>query len=264
MPSSPVFPSNLIVLKEKGTLPFDMITTTVLLYTPEATGWDPVPIVFARLGLADELAITLDHWPEKWQIYCNGWGHWGPGEEMKKDNELFFRTNTVKDAAVKDGKTFPFPMWPFRHTSMEAMSVLATAMNEALLQSYEGAIRIAPAFPANKFGRFTLHAEGGFIVSGEIKSGAVQWIAIKSTLGDLCRIDVPWNRTSIYSNLRSKPQIAGRDIAKIKTKAGEILIIVPAGVKIDSWSPVSESPEINEKVRLHTSGKAQLGLPRMF
>jgi hypothetical protein len=263
---SPVFPSGLIGLAQKGSKLFDVMTASTLLYSPEVMGWDPMPIVLARLGLSAELARILDHWPERWQIYCNGWGHIGVEAEVKKDAELVFRTNAVRDAAAtsKGAQTFPLPMWPFRHMSMEAMSVLAAAMNESLLQSYDGVLRIAPAFPADKPGRFMLHAEGGFIVSGEIEAGVPRWIHIKSLAGNVCRIKLPWSKARAYSNLKKAGFAVSGDIADIKTSGGQTILILPDGIDPGACSLVSEAPKRNEDVRRHSSGKAQLGLPRMF
>jgi hypothetical protein len=218
----------------------------------------------ARLGLSKELGVNLACFPEKWQIYCNGWGHIGIEKEVKKDAELFFRTNMVLDFSLPKEKRFPLPMWPFRHMSMESMSVLATAMNESLLQSYDGVLRIAPAFSSGKTGRFTLHAVGGFIVSSEIKSGVVQWISIKSLLGNPCKLELPWNKAIVQSNLKKNSQTISGNMAEIKTKANEVIMILPEGQDLRSWSVVSEKPLANENVRYHSSGKTQLGIPRMF
>lgn len=264
VPSSPVFPSGMIGLSQKGSDLFRKMTATALLYGSEGTGWDPVPIVLARLGLADELATDLARFPGRWQIYCNGWGHWGLEGEVNKDAEWFFRTNKVIDVADYKAGTFPLPMWPFRHMSMEAMSVLATAMNESMLQSYDGILRIFPAFRATKNGRFTLHAEGGFVVSSEIKSGEVQWICIKSLLGNTCNVQLPWNKATLQSNLKKKEQPLAGETAEIKTKIDETIVILPEGKSLQSWSVVPERPETNEKVKYHSSGKTQLGIPRMF
>jgi hypothetical protein len=152
VPSSPVFPSGVIGLSQQKSPLFRIAETTTLLYGTDVMGWDPVPIVMARLGLAKELEKNLSTFPKKWQIYCNGWGHIGGESEVKKDAELFFRTNSVKDAAFPKAERFPFPVWPFRQMSMESMSLLATAMNESLLQSYDGILRIFPAFPDGRTG----------------------------------------------------------------------------------------------------------------
>jgi len=264
VPSSPVFPSGLIGLSQKGDSLFKLATATTLLYGSEITGWDPVPVVMARLGMTKELAIDLERFPGRWQIYCNGWGHWGLEDEVNKDAEWFFRTNKVKDVASKSEETFPLPMWPFRHMSMEATSVLTTAMNESLLQSYDGILRICPAFPVNKTGRFTLHARGGFIVSSEIKSGEVQWITVKSLLGNPCKLAMPWKNGTRLSSLKKAGQRISGDLAEFKIKPNEVIFILPEGNDFKGWSTTTENPLPNEKVRYHSSGKAQLGIPRMF
>lgn len=270
VPSSPVFPSGYIGLAQKESNLFNQITTTTLLYGSEITGWDPVPIVLARLGLTEELAADLERFPDRWQIYNNGWGHWGLEHEVygkdfhqiTKDAEWFFRTYEVQDVASDE--KLPLRMWPFRYTSMESMSVLATAMNESLFQSYEGILRIAPAFPANKNGRFTLHAVGGFVVSAEVKSGEVQWICVKSLLGNTFKLQLPWDNGFVQSSLkRSNRNIQG-DIAEIKTKPNEVLMIFPEEQSFRSWSIVGEKPLTNEKVKYHSLGRRQLGIPRMF
>jgi len=264
VPSSPVFPSGMIGLSQKGTISFDQITATTLLYGPESTGWNPAPIVLARLGMKKELETDLQNFPGRWQIYCNGWGHWGLEGEVNKDAEWYFRTNMVRDVESPDGEKIPLPMWPFRHMSMESMSVLATAINESMLQSYDGILRVVPAFPSGKSGRFTLHAEGGFIVSSEIKSGEIEWICIKSLFGKVCKLELPWNKAFMKSNMNKKNRIIDKKIAEIKTEPDEVLMITRDCTNADTWSVLSQTPSANEKVKYHSSGKTRLGIPRMF
>jgi len=270
---SPVFPSGLVGLAQEGSGLFSVMTATVLLYSPEVMGWDPLPIALARLGLAAELEGILDGWPERWQIYPNGWGHIGPEAEVKKDAEMPFRTNAVRDARLTslDGpfpadksETFPLPAWPFRHMSMESMSVLAAALNESLLQSHDGVLRPAPACPAGKAARFTLQAAGGFVVSGEVEAGAPRWLAVKSLAGNVCRMKLPWPRAVAHSSLRKGGRAAAGPIAEFKTRPGELVLLVPEGVDPGRWTVAPEAPRKNEDVRRHASGRAQLGLPRMF
>jgi alpha-L-fucosidase 2 len=155
-------------------------------------------------------------------------------------------------------------MWPFRHMSMESMSVLATAMNEAMLQSYDGIIRVFPAFPSNRSCRFTLHAEGGFIVSSEIKTGTVQWISVKSLYGNTMKLELPWGRATKKSYSSGKSLTVKEKTAEIKTKPGEVILIVKEGISPDSWLIKGEEPSANENVKYHSSGKTRLGIPRMF
>ena len=259
VPSSPVFPSGTIGLGQKDSELFRQMKTTALLYGSEVTGWDPVSIVLARLGLSDELKTDLQRFPSRWQIYCNGWGHWGLEGEINKDAEWFFRKNTVRD--VNSEEKFQLPMWPFRHMSMESMSVMTTAMNESLLQSYDGLLRV---FPANRNGRFTLHARGGFIVSAEKVAGEVQWICIQSLYGKACKLQLPWGKAVLHSSMKKKNKKVQGELTEFKTKAGEVIIVYPQNKELEEWIVFKEEPEKNKKPKFHSSGKAQLGLPRMF
>lgn len=262
--SSAVFPSNYIGLadRDNGNAFFEPVKSTSLLYSPGITGWDPVPVVLARLGLTEELAKVLQVFPERWQIYCNGWGHWGLEGEINKDAEWFFRTNNVRDATSADEKRFPIRMWPFRHMSMESMSVFATAMNESLLQSHDGVIRVIPAF--NKSCRFMLHAVGGFVVSAQAKQGKVEWICIKSSLGNDCTVQSPWSKPVLFIKGKKVKYTSDGKLLKFKTKPGEIIFVLPEGSRMEDWKNMQEQAKENDKERVHSSGKAQLGLPRMF
>jgi len=264
VPRSPVYPSGLVGLSQKGDPLFDVMTATTLLYGSEGMGWDPAPIVMARLGLARELALNLDQFPVRWQFFLNGWGHISSEVKEDGDGTSYFKTNLVNVVGSPTGEKVPFPAWPFRHMSMEAMSVLATAMNEALLQSYDGTISVFPAFKGSKTARFTLHAQGGFVISSEIKAGKVQWIAIKSLYGNPCKLELPWNIALRYSNLNRKSQKLSGETVVFKTKTEESFLLIPEGQNLQSWSVVAEKPSANEKVKYHPSGKTQLGIPRMF
>lgn len=91
-----------------------------------------------------ELWKILREFPRRWQLYVNGWGLAGTLDGATADRALRFRTTMVEEACPEDlgaARKFPLPSWPFRHMGMEAMSVLAAAMNESLLQSHDGVIR---------------------------------------------------------------------------------------------------------------------------
>ncbi|MBX3242645.1 MAG: hypothetical protein KIT80_04015 [Chitinophagaceae bacterium] len=261
VPSAPVFPSGKISVATEKQQPalMQLMRTTMLCYGPGITGWDPTPIVMARLGMKEELQKALEVFPARWQIYANGWGHWGLEGEINKDAELFFRTNEVRD--TKTGAKFLFPMWPFRHMSMESMSVLATAMNESLMQSCNDLIVIAPATHRNQTAQFTLHASGGFLVSAEIKSGEVLWVEIKSTWGLSCKIKNPWNAANVH--IQKKKSRRQQDIIKLSCKTGDRILLLPDGVN-PVWDQKVENPAQATEYKIHSSGKAKIGLPRMY
>jgi hypothetical protein len=258
-----VFPSGLVGLAQKGTEAYDLAATTAKLYAPDCMGWDPLPIVLARLGLRDELAETLKHWPARWQFYCNGFGHYGPRDIQKAEASLRFRTNQVRDVAHPDGKRFPFPMWPFRHMGMESMSVLSCALNESLLQSYDGVLRVAPAASSNGRARFSLHAVGGYIVSAEINDGTPQWIVIESTRGGACQLENPWDVAHLYCNGEPMRSDTAHTL-HLATTTGQRWLLAKTPQNTATWTvePVEYPP--NDQAKICPDGWAQLGLPRMF
>lgn len=264
---APVFPSGLVGLSTRTSPEFETAVNTAKLFGIAGMGWDPLPIVLARLGLPEELDQALNLWPRRWQIYCNGWGHDGPRDFTKADAALRFRTTLVKDAALpkpeRDKAQFPFPAWPFRHMGMEPMSVLACAMNEALLQSHDGVIRAAPA-AAHRTARFTLHATNGFAVSGEIERGEVRWLCIVSQLGRSCKLENPWTKTGVYKNGCEECRPLEQGVHEFPTKRGDAIIIAPDEKQLEKWTTTPVKYESNQNAKTDSAGKAILGLPRMF
>lgn len=69
----------------------------------------------------------------------------------------------------------------------------AGAVAELLLQSAGGVVRVWPAWPKDHDASFVnLRAQGGFLVSAEIRGGVTTVIRIKSTVGGKLRLLNPW------------------------------------------------------------------------
>jgi len=264
---SSVYPSGLTGIADSGTDLHKAAANTAKLYAPDCMGWDPLPIVLARLGLGDELKQILESWPSRWQFYSNGFGHYGPMDVMKAEASIKNRIHFVKDVSLAQEEAeknkFPLPAHPFRHMGMESMSVLACAMNESLLQSYDGVIRVAPAVTQDQNAQFTLHAQDGFIVSSEIKNGKVLWISVISRFGKKCRIQNPWENTYIYKN-GSKTACIKQQTIEFPTSKNDIFAIVPNERIIENWKILSLRYEENDIPQTSPDGRARLGLPRMF
>lgn len=264
---SAIFPSGQIGLNQKNSDYFNAAINTVKLHTPDLMGFDTLPVALARLGLSDELWRVLKQWPARWQFYCNGFGHYGPRDIQKSESSLRFRTNLVADVSLpideRDNHKFPFPSWPFRHMGMESMSVLATALNESLLQSYDGIIWVAPAILDTTDARFTLHAVGGFVVSAEIVGGRVSWISILSQRGGKCVVENPWQLAFITNN-DQKLKCESSSLIEFDTAEGIEYTIVPNenGFPIEQAIPIKY--EANSTPKTSSDGRATLGLPRMF
>jgi hypothetical protein len=264
---SAIFPSGLLGFSQKGSELFRAAVNTAKLYAPECMGWEPLPIVLARLGLSRELSGILKRWPSSWQIYCNGFAQHGTRDMKKADAALRFRTNLAKDASLpeceREAHKFPFPTWPFRHMCMDPMSILACAMNESLLQSHDGVIRVAPAAKAGQHARFTLHAVDGFVVSAEIENGKPVWISIRSLLGRMCRIENPWSKLYLCKN-DAEPLCLEQKVVEFSTQKGDGFMLVPEEETMNNWKTMPVAYQRNEESKTASWGNATLGLPRMF
>ena len=99
-----------------------------------------------------------------------------------------------------------FIAFPWAHgTFMQEMIGLVGLVNECLLQSVRNRIRVFPCWPADKDATFAgLRAQGGFIVSAELKAGKVVKLEVVSTAGGTLRLLSPWK--TIRANSRDLVQ----------------------------------------------------------
>jgi len=263
---SAVFPCGTIGMKDKDSEVFKAARNIARTYTPSLMGWDVVPIVMARLGLVRETWDAIGKMPADWQFYCNGFTHYGPKEIMKSESSLPFKQFKVIDADhfSEDPKDkILSPAWPFRHAGLEAMGVFACAVNEALMQSWDGVIRVAPAIPTDRNARFTLHAVGGFVVSCEIENGRALWIDILSLRGEELNIELPWPECSVYKDLSYDCDFDA-SILTCQTAADERILLLPKGVELNDWETIEEKCKTNAAPKIDASGLATLGLEQAF
>jgi alpha-L-fucosidase 2 len=116
----------------------------------------------ARLGLGDQAYQGMKTMLQKYQNYPNG---------------MTNNTNGV----------------------FEYLGVHLTALNESLMQSYNGKIRVFPAIPSDSsfVGKFTLLAKDGFLVSSEREASETKYVGIKSLYGNTTRIVNPWGAQQV-------------------------------------------------------------------
>ncbi len=70
---------------------------------------------------------------------------------------------------------------------------LPAVINECLMQSYDGVIRLFPNWNMSSDAEFyTLRARGAFLVSGKLSGGIVGDLSVVSECGEECRIQNPW------------------------------------------------------------------------
>jgi alpha-L-fucosidase 2 len=104
---------------------------------------------------------------------------------------------------------------------------LPAVINECLMQSYNGTIRLFPNWPSEKDAEFnSLRATGAFLVSAAQSKGTVNQITIISEKGHNLRLMVPWGAKGTITSPSGKIKIT-TDILSLKTSPGERLILTP-------------------------------------
>jgi len=190
--NAPVFPSGVIGLSQRGTQHFQVaVNTAVALGAGPA--WNALPVIsLARLGRGDDSLRILTEVIERYQRFPQGYFAEVSEEHEMSGNRLDMST----PFRLINGKRTEHSMLParwFDYPDLELGGVLMTAVNEMLLQSYDGIIRVFPAMPAEwRDAAFELRAVGAFMVTGELRGGQVQPYLIESLNGTECRTEVPW------------------------------------------------------------------------
>ncbi|MHC4201807.1 MAG: glycosyl hydrolase family 95 catalytic domain-containing protein, partial [Planctomycetota bacterium] len=76
---------------------------------------------------------------------------------------------------------------------VETCSGIPGMINEMMLQSHGGLIRIFPVFPADQEASFhRLRTSGAFLASSAIANGRVRYVVIESEKGRDCKLLNPW------------------------------------------------------------------------
>jgi hypothetical protein len=104
---------------------------------------------------------------------------------------------------------------------------LPVVINECLMQSYNGQIRLFPNWPADKAAEFfSLRAVGGFLVSAVFSEGAVRKAEILSEAGSPLRLVSPWKDGATCTSASGTSRVCG-DLIELPTRPGEIIGFSP-------------------------------------
>ncbi len=87
----------------------------------------------------------------------------------------------------------------YRPFTLEGNFAFASGIQEMLIQSHTGIIRIFPSIPREwqNLSFQTLRTEGGFLVSAEMKEGKVVSVTVKATVDGWCKLLDPLDKKSI-------------------------------------------------------------------
>lgn len=275
-----VYPSGAIGLADRGTTLFDAMRMTAIAHYCDGfgatnslgvMGWSVAQIVFARLGMREWLNDSIDRHIRCFQHFPNGmWNYHHAWDESDTNLGTMLPVHDWKDTDPNP-RQFPFPQHPHTHFGLEPGAILQTTVNEMLLQSYDGTIRVAPAVPDGWNATFILHGEGGFRVACAVENGRAQRVEITSKRGETCRL-VPdwdgdpgeWDVTSVDGRTENT-RIDGEALV-FDTEPGATYRVSRRGAP---WKPVGRfGGERNQTAKSHggikNNAPRRIGLPKMW
>ena len=107
----------------------------------------------------------------------------------------------------------------------------ATAIQEMLLQSWGGRLRVFPAVPSEwpdaQFARF--RGEGGFLVSGNYADGAAEWVLVEAEKGGVTEVDPQMEDASWSASESATVKKTATGIYQIKMQPGDTVLFWPKG-----------------------------------
>ena len=247
-----VFPAGVLGLDHKGTDYFEIARNIALHHPKNRNAITPGAIVSARLGLGDKVLERLQcsvnylqHFNQGLFYNLDHWHYFSRYVDQIPNAELYAQRDYMYDSRLtynrpEAGKS-GFRTKPFVQCGMETMGILGTAINEMLLQSHEGKIRVFPAIPSKFASAFTLRAEGAFIVSSVIDSlGNIPFVEIKSLAGKECRIQNPWDDDLVQvvtqNNRNVNIEVNKDNVISFKTTIGESYIVRKKGIDVNHVS----------------------------
>ena len=205
-----VFPTGDLGLAQKGSPLFEAAVRTIKQYPKNDLAINPQSVVKARLGMGEAARDTLlmsirqlQHFPQGLFYNINHWHTLSRYADVAKNPILDCQRDYIYDRRAGYGMTIQgqklrAPARPFIQCGFETSAILATAINEMLLQSHEGVIRVFPAVPNDWPATFTLKARGGFVVSAnKPKDDPTDFVLVKSVFGNKCRLANPWPNQKI-------------------------------------------------------------------
>jgi alpha-L-fucosidase 2 len=185
------------------------------------------------LGAINELDRLGTAW---WTGYSFSWlgclaARARQGERAEKALEIFSEAFCLRNSFHCNGDQTQkgYSNFRYRPFTLEGNFAAAAALQEMLLQSYSGAIRIFPATPESwqDLSFKTLRAEGAFLVSAEREGGETKRVEIFSERGGDCLLENPFSGSAF--NIKGVPERsleASEDTLILQIPPGQSVVLV--------------------------------------
>ena len=239
--TSSVFPANLLGIDQQNSREFQAIGNMIRHRSPSFNAISPEPIVAARLGMGNDVfkmmqngIRRLQHFPQGLFYNIDHWYNLSVYMDSLKKPDITAQRDYISD--IRAHYPDKLPAKPFIQCGLEPQSIYGAAVNELLLQSNEGKIRVFPAVPDNWSTAFRLLARGALVVSSELrKDGSIPGVFIESLKGNICRLVNPWPGSEITvfdggaDGKKIRHKVEEKNVISFNTLPGHNYLVVPEG-----------------------------------
>jgi hypothetical protein len=143
--------------------------------------------------------------------------------------------NTILSNLRTEATSNAYPNMAIHHNGggLEGVNVVTSGLNEMLLQSFQGDIKVFPNWPGGTNAKYgDLLAYGGFAVSSSRAGGAVQYVRLVSQKGGTATVTNPWSgAVQVYRNGADAGTVSGTRLS-LSTAVGETVVLAPAGTPL--------------------------------
>ncbi|MFI5698149.1 glycosyl hydrolase family 95 catalytic domain-containing protein [Kribbella sp. NPDC051586] len=202
---------------------------------PQDKDWGMDTTWAARLGQSDEVKRLLLKGIADFQIYPNGFTVHRTGQEAVRNHSFY----------------------------NEWGGVVTTGLQEALVQSYDGVVHVAPAWPRDWDVSGSVQIEGGHRISTEVHDGVPNVVGIQAGSRDTLKLSNPWPGQSVrvvdsHGHVVVAPTTA--DVLTLTTNSGASYTMerVAAPLSSFAFAPLPGQPAGAVK----TLGNRVLGIQR--
>jgi len=205
----PVWPYNLIG-DDSPQLALARATYVTRPY-PVHQDWSFDPVQAARLGLGEEVKSTLIALTGKYQKYINGFANWGG---------------------------------PAGEFYVEQQAVVALALSEALVQDYDGLIRVAPAIPQPWNFAGTVWVRNRTQISVETNAGVPVTVVVAAGATETLSIRNPWPGQSVtVTDPQGSTVMRSADpVLKLPLVRGKSYLLQQAALRPRTFAPIDGEP----------------------
>lgn len=202
-------------------------------------GWHPLGVIDWSNGekernIIRETLQTLEKiGPDAWCGYSYSWeanlyARAFMGDKAAQALKIFAENFCLPNSFHVNGEQYNkgYSKFKYRPFTLEGNFAFASAVQEMLIQSHTGIIRVFPALPATwkEVAFTTLRTQGAFLVSGKMEKGNVTKIEIISENGGLCRMKNPFTNGSFLAKCSWK--------GEVKTEGENLVIQFPKNGKV--------------------------------